>query len=527
MCIRDRDNPVLMRVKSSFTPESVNGTEIIGIEIDMVANNATCDVPNPPAHCSLFPGGAKGLQEFNPLTIVMGGGDISFRMKRTGSNITVHYVHVDMLASGPPDAVFEDSATNASGGNTVAEAWKFGSTGPEIYDSILIGIPYNPSNYNEAGSFYARIEVFYDEHWNVIWNKTAGNTTAQLASIGYSEFATGTYDDYITTTGMLCSKSVATSTCYVNTTSNMVWMKIPHFSGVGPKIVQTVSSGSQNGTDDDGTTDGTTGGPTGGDDNTTGETNTTITDIGIINSVLAGITAEDIGMTGTLTADDVDVIQIGSQKTATAAVTSDLLTSAEAAATTDEAKAAIDALKAALADGRNLQVTAKLDVYQVTSKTTGQAVYVSKVTLTFTADSDMEDVVIVEVIPKDVAADIADVVFHGEQPAILQSDPIVQWELGNVSSGQTKDLSYTVKKKLNTISSTTLAMAGRIIEQQPATPGPGDGDETGTPAGPDYTLIIVIIAIAAVIVAAVVYMYKKEILIFEKKGSIYSYKPPS
>ena len=46
------------------------------------------------------------------------------------------------------------------------------------------------------------------------------------------------YADYSSSwfSGMSCSQTDQTSDCYIDTTEGMVWIKIPHFSGVGPKI---------------------------------------------------------------------------------------------------------------------------------------------------------------------------------------------------------------------------------------------------------------------------------------------------
>jgi hypothetical protein len=66
---------------------------------------------------------------------------------------------------------------------------------------------------------------------------------------------------------------------------------------------------------------------------------------------------------------------------------------------------------------------------------------------------------IVEVIPKSVAADVSELVFS-EQPKVLQADPIVEWVLEKVKKGETKDLSYTVKKQLESVESTTLSVFG-------------------------------------------------------------------
>jgi len=224
------------------------------------------------------------------------------------------------------------------------------------------------------------------------------------------------------------------------------------------------SSACSSGDSDDGSGGGSSGGAA--DDDVT---ETPITDTVTVNEILSGISAIDLGMTGELSSDDVDVVAVGDEATATATVTVSVVDSADEAATTPEADAAVEEIREGVQAGRQIGVSVSLNVYKVTSKETGQSVYVSKIKLSFTAANEMKDVVLVEVIPKSVAADIDDVVFLGESPIILQSDPIVKWEFPSVAKGQTKDLSYSVKQQLTSIESTTLAVAGQIISSPPQT----------------------------------------------------------
>jgi PGF-pre-PGF domain-containing protein len=46
---------------------------------------------------------------------------------------------------------------------------------------------------------------------------------------------------------MSCSTSNASSECYIDSTNGILWLRIPHFSGVGPTIVGTTSSSSNSG----------------------------------------------------------------------------------------------------------------------------------------------------------------------------------------------------------------------------------------------------------------------------------------
>jgi hypothetical protein len=230
-------DPVIITLKS-FSPGAIEPEEAFtDLRIGMFKSTPECNVPYPNGSlCSLLPA-EKNLTEFNPLTVIIGGGDISFRMKQVSTNITVHYNKVDLLASGPPDALFDSNSTERTiVDGAVAEAWRFGSSGPEIYESVLIGVPYNKSLHLPTDNFSVRIKYFYDEDWNVIWN-ISKNTTAQIPS-DYRVYLTDKYNAYVNISkpAMQCSKTNMTSTCYADTTAGMIWIQIPHFSGVAPEI---------------------------------------------------------------------------------------------------------------------------------------------------------------------------------------------------------------------------------------------------------------------------------------------------
>ena len=101
--------PVIINL-SQFKPGRINDTgQAPEIVMNMLKSNTACDVPYPPADCSLG-GQAENMSNFNPFKRVVGGGKTSLRMTLLSNNITVHYKNVDMLASGPPDALFDSNA---------------------------------------------------------------------------------------------------------------------------------------------------------------------------------------------------------------------------------------------------------------------------------------------------------------------------------------------------------------------------------------------------------------------------------
>ncbi|MCD6398723.1 MAG: hypothetical protein J7L08_02275, partial [Candidatus Aenigmarchaeota archaeon] len=447
------------------------GQDMEGVFIDIIKSNATCDVPNPPSGCILTEMDKDG---FSPLKAILSG-DVSLRIKK--NNISIHYVNTDLLASGPPDASFTQNATETG----LAAAWKFGSSGPEIYDEVIIGMPYN-SSYDDS-TINITIPVLYDNDFNVVWN-ISYNTTNQLIGTDYEDYLNTSYKAYLNGTGVNCSTSDSTLSqglCYKNTTSHLIFIKIPHFSGVGP----TVNYGEESGTSTSSTTtttattSTTSGGNTGsGSDGgetssstssttTSTSTTTTIEHIQITNKekkeeVIGDLSPEDLGV-DEINVDDTEVTQLGEKVEKTEKVTQEILDAASDLATDDKAKSAIENIKKALGEGKSIDVKTSIETYEVKSKTTGKTTYVSKVVISFTATEDMENVEIVEVIPKSVAADISEIIFHGAQPEILQSDPIIKWSFDYVKEGETKDLSYTVKNK---ITEPTHTLAASISEEK-------------------------------------------------------------
>lgn len=246
-----------------FNVEDPDGDSLGDLFVDMISYRSTCDVPNYDGSCSLF-GGEANRSNVNPLSIVMSGVPISFRM-RNSNNITVHFVNVDMLASGPPDALFDSNSSDTQGTSAYSQAWRFGSSGPEIYDYVIIGAPYVPATSSQAGinedlQINISIPVLYDDDWNAVWNSSAGDNTTNITSNSdlsdYQDYVGTEYELYLNSS-VACNESDEnlTELCYKDADNNMLWFKIPHFSGVGPEnigvfqdiISTTVSSSSGGG----------------------------------------------------------------------------------------------------------------------------------------------------------------------------------------------------------------------------------------------------------------------------------------
>ncbi|MBI2662641.1 hypothetical protein HYX11_04240, partial [Candidatus Woesearchaeota archaeon] len=218
---------------TAFNPGDISGANVSSyLQVGFYKSDSSCSVPYPGASCSLL--NATDFGNFNPLTLIMGGGKIDFEMKLSSSNLTVRYIDVDMIASGPPDALFDSSANSSSSGANMGSVWRFGSLGPEIYSLVLVGIPY-ATTVDELAPFSVVLNKLYDENWGSVWN-----TTSNPNGAGYNTVANAGYADYnrswfnLSDGGMQCSLTDTLAPCYVNTTYNMMWLRIPHFSGIGP-----------------------------------------------------------------------------------------------------------------------------------------------------------------------------------------------------------------------------------------------------------------------------------------------------
>ena len=168
-------------------------------------------------------------------------------------------------------------------------------------------------------------------------------------------------------------------------------------------------------------------------------------------------------------------------------------------------------------------VEKKVEVFEVKEKTTGEIKKVSKITLEFKPEKDVKDVKIVEVIPKSVAANIIDVLFQGEKPDVLQADPVVQWKFNEVKAGESKDLSYVVKKEVTKVEMQTVAsVAAEPAPTATATPKPAEEK----PLDMNAVYAIVLIIIIVIYSASPQLRWRVKKLVRAKGGSRkYEYKP--
>ncbi len=123
---------------------------------------------------------------------------------------------------------------------------RFGSLGPDIYKYVMIGVPYTASEINEEDNITMTIDYFYDEDWNIIWDRS----TDLLVDLSddFASYTEAPYIDYINGNGgVVCDPDDVNLTgglCYKDIDNDLLWFKIPHFSGIGPSVSGTSSGGS-------------------------------------------------------------------------------------------------------------------------------------------------------------------------------------------------------------------------------------------------------------------------------------------
>jgi hypothetical protein len=230
--------------------DSGQNIAITSLNITVYKSNSTCDVANPSAGCilrSFVPSSMQNM-ESNMMPIIFGGGKLSLRISFSG--ISVHYMNVDFMASGPPDAAFDNALDNSStSGSAFGAAMKFGSQGPKVYDFILVAMPYIEGNstntgLNESAPINMSIPILYDEDWNVIWNASTNGTSTSALAGNYSYYSSRQSEwSLISPTVCINSQSSqnTSSPCFIDNSSNKIWVRIPHFSGTSPTISGSVA----------------------------------------------------------------------------------------------------------------------------------------------------------------------------------------------------------------------------------------------------------------------------------------------
>ncbi len=211
--------------------EDFSGSKAGEFRLTFMRNSDACNVFNASiGSCRLFPNDfdAGG---FNPLK-VMATGKVNLLSEINTTGVKVYFIGVDMLASGPPEASMSESALRAdANGSTYKELFKFGSAAPNIYDMVLVGIPYNYSRLDDSKQINFTIRQLYDDNGALVWNSSQ-YPNAQLIPDAWSDYNASWFN--ASSGGMPCTNSEDTNatnaTCFINTTTNYVWVKLSHFT---------------------------------------------------------------------------------------------------------------------------------------------------------------------------------------------------------------------------------------------------------------------------------------------------------
>jgi len=231
------------RFNSDGTFTEFNSTnQASNFRLVFMKNTADCNVYDPSIlNCKI---GTEDfdLNNFDPLKTMFGGKvNIYSVMNTTG--VIIYFIGVDMIASGPPEGSMSESAlreTQTSAGDTDirTQVWRFGSLAPPIYDKVFVGIPYNQSQFNETALFNITYKYLLDSDGNVIWNSTTYPNGTSIPD----DFADYNVSWLNTSAGgMRCVNETdgsppSVQQCFVNTSTNYVWMNLPHFSDGDPEL---------------------------------------------------------------------------------------------------------------------------------------------------------------------------------------------------------------------------------------------------------------------------------------------------
>ncbi len=250
----------MKRINESGQMEMINSTRLNStsqIQLRFLRNSVDCNVLTPPANCLLTSMQAKN---FNPLTALVAG-KINMEMKITSTNVSLMFMNFDMFAAKQPPMESIMNENSSSSSNATSQLWEFGSFAPaDTYDYVIVGMPYSDSVINDALDINLSSPLLYDENWKVVWNKSRGDTAQNLTDEFSDYNSTSLYQGFLNQGGLNCSKvdsNLNVTPCYVNRSSNLLYMRVPHFSGVSPNLLTPIISASAS------TTTSSTGGSVG------------------------------------------------------------------------------------------------------------------------------------------------------------------------------------------------------------------------------------------------------------------------
>ncbi|MBI5148524.1 PGF-pre-PGF domain-containing protein [Candidatus Pacearchaeota archaeon] len=230
---------------NAFRPEQFDpngngsrGNLTSGVTIAFYKMTTACSIPYPDASCKFSSATAsQDVGAFNPMQAMLAGK--SNVMVNISTGVTMYFIGVDMLSSGPPDMILSQNASNQSvGASSASSVFRFGSMAPDVMDNVWVGVPYVSTVTPDSSTFTFSLTSLFNRTWGKVWDYRY-NTSAQVPD---------EYVDYNVTmlgaTGITCSKDNWTDQdCYVNTTDDKLWFRLPHFTGTEPTVTGTSTAG--------------------------------------------------------------------------------------------------------------------------------------------------------------------------------------------------------------------------------------------------------------------------------------------
>ena len=223
-----------------------------GIRFNFYRSNATCNTAEPPDSCRLTNFGSNPMADgFNPMSLVLSWGNIlNVRMNDSTGGFVLYLIGVDLLGAGPPAAQYDQTTTDATSGSSFDNAKRVGSLAPDTVQYIWVGFTYSDTSLNDSANVSVLLSQTFDDDWNSDWNASAyPNGTGTPSYYGdYNQTFFNASQSYGNAVGgVLCSTTDANATCFINTSTNLVWFKIPHFSGSSANVLGAALSSSSGG----------------------------------------------------------------------------------------------------------------------------------------------------------------------------------------------------------------------------------------------------------------------------------------
>jgi hypothetical protein len=242
------------RKNASGQLETMNiSQDSFNVNLGFFRAGGTCDVLVPASSCNLT---SMGARDFNPFVALVAG-KVNMQL-RMSSGVSIMFYNFDMFAAKQPpmESVINSNAT--SGGSSANQVWEFGSFVPaDVYDYAIVSIPYLDSVINDSAQINITVPMLYDENWNAVWNSSRGDSISNITTdvddyVGNANnrsFNSTGYRNFFQTGGALCNTTNNSMTggspavyCYVDTSSNIIYLRVPHFSGVSPNVAGSAPS---------------------------------------------------------------------------------------------------------------------------------------------------------------------------------------------------------------------------------------------------------------------------------------------